>query len=163
MVNCQTGNHLTKTRNKKGKEGTGDLQSIMKKKKQRGSTTSAIDFSKEQLKQFYSILLKLPVQANPSPTSSASVVQKGDYISILSANTKIKEPWIINFGVSDHMTSNHTLFSTYALCHGTLKIKIVDGSPSSVVGKGTIKISEKLMILFFMCLILLVICYPSTN
>ena len=44
------------------------------------------------------------------------------------------------------MTSNHILFSTYALCPRTLKIKIADGSLSLVAEKGTIKISEKLIL-----------------
>ena len=42
------------------------------------------------------------------------------------------------------MTSTFQLFSSYTHCFDNLRVKIVDGSLSIVVGKGSIKISENI-------------------
>ena len=75
-------------------------------------------------------------------SSTATVAQKGDYVSVVSATLKMRASWIIDLGASDHMTSNHTLLVDYIPCHGKLKIRIADGSLSPVAGKGNSKISE---------------------
>ncbi|KAH0644990.1 hypothetical protein KY284_032874 [Solanum tuberosum] len=47
-------------------------------------------------------------------------------------------------GASDHMTGSSRFFSTYTPCAGNSKIKIADGSFSTIAGKGTIKLSPSL-------------------
>ena len=42
------------------------------------------------------------------------------------------------------MTNAHHLFSTYSSCVGNLKVKIADGTLSSVAGKGSIRIFESI-------------------
>ena len=52
--------------------------------------------------------------------------------------------WIIDSGASDHMTYAHHLFSAYSPCVSNLKVKIADGTLSSVAGKGSIRIFESI-------------------
>jgi hypothetical protein len=47
--------------------------------------------------------------------------------------------WIIDSGVSDHMTSTSSLFHSYTPCVGNQKVKIVDGSLSSIASKWSVK------------------------
>ena len=56
------------------------------------------------------------------------------------------DPWIIDSGVSDHMTSNSSLFVSYIPCSGQQKVKIADGSYATILGKGTIKLSGTLVL-----------------
>ena len=53
-------------------------------------------------------------------------------------------PWIIDSGAYNHMTNLLKLFQTYVPCLGNRKIQIADGSFSSIAGKGSIPISEKI-------------------
>lgn len=51
-------------------------------------------------------------------------------------------------GAIDHTTSLSHLFLSYTPCPGNAKIKAADGSLSSIVGKGTITISDSLVLKF---------------
>lgn len=53
-------------------------------------------------------------------------------------------PSIIDSGASDHMTCSSHLSRNYSPCFGYEKIRIADGSFSSIAGKGLIKISENI-------------------
>ena len=53
-------------------------------------------------------------------------------------------PWIIDSGASNHMTNLSKLFQTYVPCPGDQKIRITEGSFSSIAGKGLVPISEKI-------------------
>ena len=56
------------------------------------------------------------------------------------------------------MTSHSNLFSSYTPCSGRQKVKIADGSLSSVAGKGSIPISKNISLsLSYMFQIFLVI------
>ena len=78
----------------------------------------------------------------PTPTPMCTIAQKGNYLSALGAKSDSKNSWIVDSGASDHMTGCHELFSIYNPCGGNLKIRIADGSLSSVAGKGNIKLSN---------------------
>ena len=49
--------------------------------------------------------------------SSGSLAHKGTFLTALSTTSHIT-PWIIDFGVSNHMTDAHHLLSTYFPCAG---------------------------------------------
>jgi hypothetical protein len=53
-------------------------------------------------------------------------------------------PWIIDSGASDHMTGFSSLFKTYSPCPGNQKVRIADGSFSSIAGEGKITLSKNI-------------------
>ena len=101
-------------------------------------------FSKEQLEQLQALLSNTQMihPTCPTPTPMCTIAQKGNHVSALGAKSDSKNSWIVDSGASDHMTGCHELFSTYNPCPGNLKIRIADGSLSSVAGKGNIKLSN---------------------
>ena len=87
-------------------------------------------------------LLKL-LKSNPSTTAPVgSLAQIGSVFSVTSIFSSM--PSIIDSGASDHMTNLSKLFQTYVPCPGNQKIRIADGSFSSIAGKGSVPISEKI-------------------
>ncbi|GAU39772.1 hypothetical protein TSUD_220160 [Trifolium subterraneum] len=94
-------------------------------------------FTKEQLDHLFKLLrsnssLNVPV---------GTVAQTGKNSWALSVQNH-SNPWIIDSGASEHMTNCSHLFSSYFLSSGSEKVRIADGSYSSIAGKGNIKISE---------------------
>ena len=55
-------------------------------------------------------------------------------------------PWIIDSSASDRMTNLFHLFISYTPCSETKKVRIVDGSLSSIVGQGSICLSNKIVL-----------------
>lgn len=53
-------------------------------------------------------------------------------------------PWIIDSGATDHMTSSFCLFGSYSPVYCNEKIRITEGSFTSIEGKGTIPLTTKL-------------------
>lgn len=66
---------------------------------------------------------------------------KGNYSSILVTTLQSKNPWIIDSFASDHTTNTYQLFTTYTPCLGNLKVRVVYGILSTIVGKRNIQIS----------------------
>lgn len=94
--------------------------------------------NKEQVEQ----LLKLipPRSGSNTLTSGSLIAHTGNFpFGFLSSSTLA--PWIIDSGASDHMTST-SLFHCYTPSASNQKVKIADGSLSSIAGKGSIKISD---------------------
>ena len=56
--------------------------------------------------------------------------------SIVAPSTKT-EPWIIDFGASDHITGTCSFFFDYSLYLGDRLVKIADDSFTHVAGVGT--------------------------
>ncbi|KAE8673438.1 Detected protein of unknown function [Hibiscus syriacus] len=106
-------------------------------------------FSKEQLEQLYQLMSSHSISNTPNPSSyiaSSSLAQKGTYPIAFIAGSK-SNPWIIDSRATDHMTGSSSIFSSYFPLSGNLKVKIVDGSLTSIVGKGSIIISPSLTLL----------------
>ena len=103
------------------------------------SSTEQSFFSKENLEQLYQ-LWSSHQNTNPFAPSS-SLVQKGIIGSVFHTSKDNLDLWIIDSGATDHMTGSSYMFSTYYPCSGTQKVKIADGSLSSIAGKGSIIIS----------------------
>lgn len=76
--------------------------------------------------------------------SLASLAYKGNHFSALVTIFQIKIPWIIDSRASNHMTDAYHLFITYSSCTKNPKIKIIDGSLSTIAGKGSIWISNSI-------------------
>ena len=55
-------------------------------------------------------------------------------------------PYIIDCGVTDHIIGCSKLFSSYSLCIDNKKVKIVDGSLSTIAGTGSIQLSPFLIL-----------------
>ena len=54
--------------------------------------------------------------------------------------------WVIDLGALDHMTGVSAVFSTYTQYSGQDRIKIIDGTFSSVSGKGLVHASPSLLL-----------------
>ena len=74
---------------------------------------------------------------------SASLAQSGNlstsYLSHFNS-----APWVIDSGVSNHMTSVSFLFNTYSPYFGNKKVWITNDSLSSIVGTGSVRISNNI-------------------
>lgn len=78
---------------------------------------------------------------------AGTVAQTGKDSWALSAHNH-SNPWIIDSGASEHMTNCSHLFNSYFPSSGFEKVRIADGSYSSIAGKGNIKISEQITLQF---------------
>ncbi|XP_072086997.1 uncharacterized protein [Arachis hypogaea] len=98
--------------------------------------------SKEQVEQ----LIRLLNSSSLSSTPSGSLAQTGNFNIPMSLNctSNLNAPWIVDSGTSDHMTSLSPLFKTYSPSFENEKIRVADGSFSSIAGKGTIKLSKNI-------------------
>jgi len=96
-------------------------------------------FSKEQMDQLLKLLTSNPQSGNPSD----SLAQTGSNSSAFFCHSS-HTPWIIDSGASDHMTNLSCVFHSYSPCSGNNKVRIADGKFSSIAGKGSVKISEKI-------------------
>ena len=76
-----------------------------------------------------------------------SIAQKGICFRALKAFSK-SNLWIIDFGTFNHMTNDITIFHSYQPCFESYKIKITDGSFSSVASKGSFILSNNFRLLF---------------
>lgn len=77
-------------------------------------------------------------------TSSCTLAQTSTSVTSLHPGQNKMKPWIIDIGASDHMTCSSHSFISYSPCPGNYKVKIANSSLSTVVEKGSIKISKKL-------------------
>jgi len=100
-------------------------------------------FTKEQMDH----LLRLLKSNFSFGIPSVSIAQTGSDPIALSCFLN-STPWIIDSSESNHKTNSSHLFDTYSTCHENEKVKIIDGSFSSIVGKGSIKISENIHLKF---------------
>ena len=72
----------------------------------------------------------------PTDTSS-SFAHSGNLATAFNASSmEYDDPWVIDSGTTDHMTSKSSSFSSYNLCSSKDKIKVANGSLSPICGKG---------------------------
>ena len=81
-----------------------------------------------------------------SGSPSGSVAQTGNLStpSSLNCTSNMYVPWIIDSGASNHMTTLSSLFKTYSPCSGSEKIRIADGTFSTIAGKRDITLSKNI-------------------
>ena len=105
------------------------------------STNEALDQSVqstvEELARFH---LYQESFKSPSPPINVIVVS-GNLNKCLVSSSSFE--WVIDFGVTYHMTGNSSLFSTFQSQPSTSIITLADGSQSCVLGSNTIFQQEK--------------------
>lgn len=94
-------------------------------------------FTPDQISQLHRLLNTSAAASTINPPSSTPPGTSTAFNAQHSA-------WIVDSGASDHMTGQSHQFTTYTPCPGTQKIKIADGSLSSVAGKGSIYLSSSI-------------------
>ncbi|KAK3031945.1 hypothetical protein RJ639_036229 [Escallonia herrerae] len=99
-------------------------------------------FSKEQLELLQNMFNQ--AQINPPVIRLGTIAQKGIFPSALNSKVEKSNPWVIDTGASDHMTGDISLFSSYSACSNNYKVRIADGSLSTVSGMGSIVISPSI-------------------
>lgn len=62
----------------------------------------------------------------------ASLTYTGNFLSVVPTSQS-KIFWIIDTSASDQMTNAHHLFISYSLYSGNPKVRVVDGSLSTVI------------------------------
>ena len=72
------------------------------------------------------------------------LAQKGNFSNAFALNKQHLNPWIIDFGASDHMMGDETIFHEYNPCKKKYIVWIADGSLSKVAGTGLIKVTNDL-------------------
>ena len=94
---------------------------------------------KEQLKQLLNLLNQQSVTTPKTVVSNFA--HQGTAFHIQKQN-----PWVFDSSASDHMTGNLSLFYSYMPCQGNVGVKIADGTFTSIAGKGSIRLSENLVL-----------------
>lgn len=78
------------------------------------------------------------MDSGPTPsTSYMSTLDNAATAFYVSSHT-IDSPWVIDFGASNHMTDKSNLFQTYNLLFGRDKVRLANGSFSTIAGQGTL-------------------------
>ena len=121
-------------------------QAAASNQNQKEKSDSPSPFNSEQLEKLYELFSNFQAsgQVSTSSNPSASLAHQGNFLKALASTVCTQNGWIIDSGASDHMTSEYTLFTTYSPCAGNSKIRIADGSLSSIAGKGSIRLSNSI-------------------
>ena len=90
-------------------------------------------------RRFKSVHHKKSLQFASNSISTLIELGKANTCFISSSST-----WVIDFGAIDHMTGNSSLFTTFQSRSSTSTVTLADGSPSYVLGLGTIHLTPLL-------------------
>lgn len=98
----------------------------------------------EKLRNLLKILEKPTVVCSLGKVSSSS---KASSSHGLNVSTKpIISSWVIDSGVTDHMTYSSQKFSIYNLCPSNKKIVIADNSLTTVAGLGDVQVNPSFVL-----------------
>lgn len=90
----------------------------------------------EQLDQLYKLFSNFQnFGQSTTNASSGSLAYKDNHLSALITTYQTTITWIIDSDAPNHMTDAHHLFTTYLSCVKNLKVRIANGSLSSIVKK----------------------------
>ena len=98
-------------------------------------------FTKDQLDMLQQLLNKWP---QPTLAYGLRVTQQGDDNQTLHVAKSSSASWIVDYGASDHMTGDKSLFSQFYPSWSHHTVHIANGSHAKVVEKGTIQLLETL-------------------
>ena len=102
--------------------------------------------NKEHLEKLYKLLTPTSSFGSITESGSSHLEQKGTFLTALSGVIKEPKPCIIDSGATDHMIGCAKLFSSYTPSPGNVKVKIADGSLSTVAGTGSIEIYPNIVL-----------------
>ena len=63
-----------------------------------------------------------------------------------ASSNESRNAWILDYGVTDHMTHNPNQFKTYLPCPSNRKIVAADGTTTTVAGIGDVKVTSNLVL-----------------
>ena len=95
-------------------------------------------FSKDQLDNLCKLLQSSQLSSNPTPFCSFS--NQGKPVSFLTSSSN-SIAWVIDSDATNHMTYCSQLFYKYIPFVGNRKIRITDGTFSTIAGSGTVRVS----------------------
>lgn len=99
----------------------------------------ASTFSRDEIETLCSFMSSLDTFISLPQTSYA---QLGTSASAFSASTStLVHSWIIDSGLSDHMTDTSSFFFYYSICSEKDKVCIANESYCLIVGKGSIPVT----------------------
>lgn len=70
------------------------------------------------------------------------VAQKGNFLNVITVKSGKRDVWIVDFGASDHMTGDASLFRYYVFYYENYTVKIADGTLNKVARTCSIVISK---------------------
>ena len=76
--------------------------------------------------------------------ASTSLARSGTASAFSATGSIDSTSWVIDSGATDHMTHMSSLFSSYHLLSGQDKMRVADGSFSTISGKGIVDLSKDL-------------------
>ncbi|KAJ7976083.1 Retrovirus-related Pol polyprotein from transposon TNT 1-94 [Quillaja saponaria] len=100
-------------------------------------------FSRLEMQTLRHLMAGLDV-SSASTSASNLATSNFPYIGTSAFHVFSSTPWNIDLGATDHMTSSSNLFFVYFPCFGKAKVRIADGSLSSVSGKGSVHRSSSM-------------------
>ena len=102
--------------------------------------------SKEHYEKLKTLLNQLDkgVEIPTAKTAPCSFVQTGNIKALSASKDCLSSIWIIDSGATDHMTSNSNFFSNHTTLSGWPKVKVDDGTLSSIISQGLASITPSL-------------------
>ncbi|CAL5418427.1 unnamed protein product [Camellia sinensis] len=100
--------------------------------------------SQDELHTLRRLMARLDSPSTTVSSTSASSNFANTGIPASALSTLSSPSWIIDSGATDHMTGASSLFYSYSPCSGRDKVRVADGTLSSVSGKGSVHCSSLL-------------------
>ena len=93
--------------------------------------------------------IQSPSSSQASSMGMCSLTLSGETLISLVLNASSNEfrnVWILDFGATDHMTHNPNQFKTYLPCPIKRKIVVADGTTTTMVGIGDVRVTSNLVL-----------------
>lgn len=107
----------------------------------RNDKTVPTSAESRELKKKETNTLKNLINSLNQSYNTCSLVQSGKYLvsySFNTSNVSQSNSWTVDSGATDHMTHSSTKLESYNPCPVNKKITVVDGSPITIAGQGTV-------------------------
>ena len=125
-------------KSKGGQQGNQEYTHLFATQPSDESSQDTREFNKEEIEKLGSLLGTL---AKPLGACSLALAGKSLISHVLSAsNINFPNSWVIDSGATNHMTNSSLKFSIYSPYPSNIKITTADGSLTTVVDQGEIKI-----------------------